>query len=93
MYLLHISYAVVLKLQVDKLQTNHKGVFVLSDLKFKWLEKYSSNDTLSKLNAAKLLHLPCGIIRGALDNLGILSIVSADFSTLPGCIFNIRIKT
>jgi hypothetical protein len=79
--------------QIDKLQTNHKGIFVLSDLKFKWLEKYCSDDTIAKQNAARLLHFPCGILRGALANLGILSIVTADFTSLPACVFNIRVKT
>ena len=79
--------------QIDKLQTNHKGIFVLSDLKFKWLEKYCSDDVIAKQNAVRLLHFPCGILRGALANLGILSIVTADFATLPACVFNIRVKT
>lgn len=79
--------------QIDKLQTNHRGVFVLSDMRFKWLERYSSDDIASKQAAARLLHFPCGMMRGALANLGVLTIVNADFNTLPGCTFNIRIKT
>lgn len=31
------------------------------------------------------LHFPCGIIRGALSNLGIPCAVSADISNLPAC--------
>jgi hypothetical protein len=77
---------------VDKLQTNHKGVFVLTDSKFKWLEKYSSDDISSKQAASKMLHIPCGIISGALANLGLPAIVNADFNNLPSCTFNIRIK-
>jgi hypothetical protein len=80
-------------LQIDKLQTNHRGVFVLTDLRFKWLEKYSSDDIASKQAAAKMLNVPCGIIRGALSNLGLLAIVNADFNNLPACTFNIRIKS
>ncbi len=34
-------WEIVFKKKIDKLQTNHKGVFVLSDLKFKWVEKVS----------------------------------------------------
>lgn len=45
---------------MDKLQTNHRGVFVLSDLRFKWLEKYSSDDIDSKQAAERMLHFPCG---------------------------------
>ncbi|XP_019418166.1 PREDICTED: trafficking protein particle complex subunit 6B-like [Lupinus angustifolius] len=38
------------------------------------------------------LYFPCGIIRGALSNLGIPCAVSADISNLPACSFVIRIK-
>jgi hypothetical protein len=31
------------------------------------------------------LYFPCGIIRGALSNLGIPCAVSADISSLPAC--------
>jgi len=83
----------VFRKKVDKLQTNHRGVFVLSDLKFKWLERYTSDDIVSKQAAARMLHFPCGILRGALANLGVFTIINADFNTLPACTFNIRIKT
>jgi trafficking protein particle complex subunit 6 len=79
--------------QVDKLQTNHRGVFVLSDYKFKWLDRYASDDIISKQAASRLLHFPCGILRGALANLGLSSIVAAEFNTLPSCTFTIRIKS
>jgi hypothetical protein len=62
-------------------------------MKFKWLERYSSDDVVSKQAAAELLHFPSGMLRGAFANLGVLTIVNADFTTLPACTFNIRIKT
>ena len=68
-------------------------MFVLSDTKFKWLEKYSSDDIESKQAAERMLHFPCGMIRGALANLGVLALVNADFNNLPACTFNIRVKT
>jgi hypothetical protein len=67
-------------------------VFVLTDSKFKWLERYSSDDIASKQAAAKMLSIPCGILRGALANFGVLAIVNADFNNLPSCTFNIRVK-
>lgn len=91
--LLSSKYLIVCMPQIDKLQTNHRGVFVLTDLRFRWLEKYSSDDIASKQAAAKMLNVPCGIIRGALANLGVLAIVNADFNNLPGCTFNIRVKS
>lgn len=80
-------------LQIDKLQTNHRGVYVLSDFKFRWLDRYASDDIASKKAAARMLHFPCGILRGALANLGLSSIVVAEFNTLPHCTFNIKIKS
>ncbi|URE34083.1 transport protein particle component, Bet3 [Musa troglodytarum] len=38
------------------------------------------------------LYFPCGIIRGALSNLGIPCAVSADISNLPACSFVVRVK-
>ncbi|RYG67989.1 hypothetical protein EON64_06185 [archaeon] len=77
---------------MDKLQTNHRGVFVLTDLKFKWLEKYSSDDIASKQIAAQMLQIPCGMIRGALADMGVLATVNADFNNMPAVTFNIRVK-
>jgi trafficking protein particle complex subunit 6 len=66
---------------------------VLSDYKFKWLDRYASDDIVSKQAASRLLHFPCGILRGALANLGLSSIVAAEFNALPSCTFTIRIKS
>jgi len=83
----------VFRKKIDKLQTNHRGVFVLTDVKFKWLEKYAGADDMSsKQAAAKMLHFPCGILKGALANLGISAVVNADFNVLPGVTFNIRVS-
>ena len=65
---------------------------MLTDSKFRWLEKYSSDDIASKQAAVRMLHIPCGILRGALANFGVLAIVNADFNNLPACTFNIRVK-
>lgn len=55
-----VDFFLCYNVKVDKLQTNHRGVFVLSDLRFKWLEKYSSDDIESKQAAELMLHFPCG---------------------------------
>ncbi|KAF2298568.1 hypothetical protein GH714_024140 [Hevea brasiliensis] len=91
----------VFKKQIDNLKTNHRGTFVLQDNKFRWLARMSvdpsienvdlSQDTSAlaenKATQAMGMHLyfPCGIIRGALSNLGIPCAVSADISNLPAC--------
>jgi hypothetical protein len=91
-YICKDFWEAVFRKKIDKLQTNHRGVFVLSDYSFKWLERYASDDMAAKVAAVRLLHFPCGIIRGVLANLGYTSIVHADFNVLPACAFNIRIK-
>ncbi|CAA2986670.1 trafficking particle complex subunit 6B [Olea europaea subsp. europaea] len=96
------------KKQIDNLKTNHRGTFVLQDNRFRWLAHLSVDPSLdasssiqdpsamAKNKAAQAtgmhLYFPCGIIRGALSNLGIPCAVSADISNLPACSFLVRIK-
>ncbi|KAL3516191.1 hypothetical protein ACH5RR_023093 [Cinchona calisaya] len=96
------------KKQVDNLKTNHRGTFVLQDNKFHWLTRMSMDPSLetsgsiqdlaamaeNKAAQAIGMHLyfPCGIIRGALSNLGIPCAVSADITNVPACSFVIHIK-
>ncbi|KAJ3341882.1 Trafficking protein particle complex subunit 6B, partial [Entophlyctis luteolus] len=70
--------------QIDNLKTNHRGVYVLTDNSFLWLARMSapvSSETpqLASLHTA----FPCGLIRGALANLGMSAIVAADTGNLP----------
>ncbi|CAI5476658.1 unnamed protein product [Closterium sp. Yama58-4] len=115
-------WAEVFKKQVDNLKTNHRGVFVLQDNKFRWLTRISADapsyDALTPLPnpspnlrsptermagaggavagsmkasavAGQFLYLPCGLIKGALTNLGVPCTVSAEVTTLPGCSFTV----
>lgn len=103
----------VFRKQIDKLQTNHRGIFVLKDLDFKWLDKVPSivddggevgvgvveegnGGGEGRIMAIKILALPCGLIRGALSNLGIAAVVSCDFmddgKNMNSCSFNVKIK-
>ncbi|MBA0816182.1 hypothetical protein Gohar_000873 [Gossypium harknessii] len=88
------------KKQIDNLKTNHRGTFVLQDNRFCWLTRMSidqspENGTSEELSimadnkAMQSMHLyfPCGIIRGALSNLGIPCAVSADISNLPAWLY------
>ncbi|OMO55300.1 Transport protein particle (TRAPP) component [Corchorus olitorius] len=93
------------KKQIDNLKTNHRGTFVLQDNRFRWLTRMSIDQSpengaseepsiMADNKAVQSMHLyfPCGIIRGALSNLGIPCAVSADISNLPACSFVVRIK-
>lgn len=82
--------------QIDKLQTNHRGVFVLKDLEFKWLTRFAVGPETSRVTAIRLLAFPCGLVRGCLANLGIPAVVSCDFlsdgKNVASCSFNIKVK-
>ncbi|GMI20845.1 hypothetical protein TeGR_g8655 [Tetraparma gracilis] len=86
--------------QVHKLQTNHRGVFVLKDESFALLADLpnppSPPESL-RLHCVKVLAFPCGLIRGVLAAAGFAGVVvSCDFKSDGGdvasCSFNIRIS-
>jgi len=78
------------KKQIDNLRTNHQGVFVLQDNRFRLLTQMSCNKQYMEL-APRYLAFPCGLIRGALSNLGVISVVTAEVSQMPACKFQIQI--
>jgi trafficking protein particle complex subunit 6 len=82
--------------QIDKLQTNHRGVFVLKDLNLSWLTRFPVGSETSRVSALRLLAFPCGVVRGALANLGIPAVVSCEFladgHNMAACSFNIKVK-
>lgn len=86
----------VFRKQIDKLQTNHRGVFVLKDLNLIWLTRLPANQESARVGAIQLLAFPCGLVRGALANLNIPAVVSCDFladgQNMAACSFNIKIK-
>uniref|UniRef100_A0A0S1MIX1 Trafficking protein particle complex subunit 6B n=1 Tax=Phakopsora pachyrhizi TaxID=170000 RepID=A0A0S1MIX1_PHAPC len=78
--------------QADNLRTNHRGIYVIQDHNYRPFIRLSTSlgyeaemDNLCK----KMLTFPLGVIRGALMNLGVQSIVSAEI-TVPQCTFQIR---
>jgi len=76
--------------QVDNLRTNHRGIYVLIDNKFRWLLRISlaeqSDDTRRMFTA-----VPCGLLRGALTALGMQCTVSADASQAPVVTFTLKV--
>ncbi|KAJ5612387.1 hypothetical protein N7510_005581 [Penicillium lagena] len=84
-------WTVLFRKQVDNLKTNHRGVYVLTDSAFRPFARMSMavrGDAISMAQA--YLWFPCGIIRGALANLGINTTVQAETSDLPGATFQIK---
>ncbi|XP_075221614.1 trafficking protein particle complex subunit Trs33 [Lycorma delicatula] len=78
----------VYKKQIDNLRTNHQGVYVLQDNTFRFLNKISAGKQYLD-SAPKYVSFTCGLLRGALANLGINCLVTADVVSMPGCKFNI----
>eukprot|EP00128_Syssomonas_multiformis_P007025 Colp12_sorted_trinity150504_noHs@15300 len=85
-------WTAVYKKQIDNLRTNHRGVYVLQDNKFKLFTQISDSKQYME-KAAPLLAFPCGLIRGALVNLDVSCIVSAEVSQMPICTFTLRITS
>ncbi|KAF3935721.1 hypothetical protein ABW19_dt0208740 [Dactylella cylindrospora] len=80
----------VFRKQIDNLKTNHRGVYVLTDMAFRPLTRLSSTPGAPiAAKAAPFLQFPCGIIRGALSAMGVNAQVSAETPGLPGAVFQI----
>ncbi|XP_015517301.1 trafficking protein particle complex subunit 6b [Neodiprion pinetum] len=79
--------------QIDNLRTNHQGVYVLHDNAFRLLTNIGAPDSTQYLREApRLLAFTCGLLRGSLANLGIVSTVTAEIATLPSCKFHVQVQ-
>ncbi|KAK9466587.1 transport protein particle component-domain-containing protein [Lipomyces arxii] len=78
--------------QIDNLKTNHRGVYVLTDSSFRLLTRMSTEsgglDTVTR--AQPYLWFPCGVLRGALANLGVQATVIAETTAIPVAVFHIQ---
>lgn len=90
----------VFRKQVDSLRTNHRGTFVLKDSYFRWTRFLSvdlgdsGTPSVAAVEAAsEYLYLPCAVIHGALQALGVECTVAADASHLPAVDFTIVIAS
>ena len=78
--------------QVDNLRTNHRGVYVLQDNAFKPLSRVSTSRGAQETTKEIKLFLayPVGIVRGALAQLEVPSVVMAETSQAPQCTFHVK---
>ncbi|XP_026189145.1 trafficking protein particle complex subunit 6b isoform X1 [Mastacembelus armatus] len=81
----------VFKKQIDNLRTNHQGIYVLQDNKFRLLNQLSAGKQYLE-HAPEYLAFTCGLVRGALSSLGVKSIVTAEVSIMPACKFQVMIQ-
>lgn len=99
----------IFKKQIDNLRTNHQGVYVLLDSKFKFISKISDtkqfvnlmprvneflklDQLITQYFLFQYLTFSCGLIRGALANLGLKAIVTSEIVMPPACRFQIHIQ-
>uniref|UniRef100_A0A1B6DC05 Trafficking protein particle complex subunit 6B n=1 Tax=Clastoptera arizonana TaxID=38151 RepID=A0A1B6DC05_9HEMI len=81
----------IYKKQIDNLRTNHQGVYVLQDNAFRFLSRISSGSQYLEM-APKYVSFTCGLLRGALANLGINCLVTAEIQPMPTCKFHIQVQ-
>lgn len=81
----------IYKKQVDNLRTNNHGMYVVQDKAFRFLTRISSG-TKQLEHAPKFVAFTCGLVRGALSNLGINSTVTAEVQSIPACKFHIEVN-
>jgi hypothetical protein len=63
-----------------------QGVYVLTDNRFRWLSRFAgASGPEGAAAAARALHLPCGILCGALAGLGVPAVVTAEPGAAPAC--------
>ena len=68
-----------------------QGVYVLTDNTFRPFSRMSTEAGGGALvRAQPYLWFPCGVIRGALANMGVQASVQAETTELPGAIFKIE---
>eukprot|EP00127_Corallochytrium_limacisporum_P006344 Clim_evm55s225 gene=Clim_evmTU55s225 len=75
---------------IDNLRTNHKGTYVLQDNDLSLFIPLATGRQYIE-EAASLLALPCGIIRGVLFALRYNAVVRAELSELPACSFELTL--
>lgn len=76
---------------IQKLRTNSRNLYEIEDPSFRMLEHLRPDDT-NKDVVATYLHMPCGLLRGALHSFGVLASVSADTPGNQSCVFTIRVR-
>ena len=88
----------VYKKQIDNLKTNHRGTFVLTDARFPALTRMSPDRRLGAGATEEALRLAqpylwfhCGVVRGALQALGMDVVVNAETQELPVAVFQVRV--
>ncbi|KAI3411805.1 hypothetical protein GPALN_001870 [Globodera pallida] len=76
---------------VDKLSTNHQGIYIIQDNKFHTVVSFSEG-TQYLADSIPYLAFPAGIVRGALESLGLLATVTVQVEKMPVVKFSIQLE-
>jgi len=76
---------------VDNLRTNHQGVYIIQDNLFHTVVALSDGTQYLK-ESLMYLAFPAGVVRGALENLGVKATVTAQIERLPAVKFHVKIS-
>lgn len=76
--------------QIDNLRTNHMGVYVLLDQRFRLISRISNSRQFND-QMPRYVAFTCGMTRGALASLGLDAVVTADILTAPAVKFQLQI--
>ncbi|KAN0055337.1 hypothetical protein ACTA71_008448 [Dictyostelium dimigraforme] len=92
-FICKVFWTTVFKKTIDGLKTNHKGVFVLTDQKFQWLQHLSFDSSASNKDCSEYVQFTAGLIKGAMSNFGFKCIVTFDIQQVSTCVFTIKIES
>jgi len=90
-YVCRVVWHAVYRKEVNSLRTNNLGLYVLHDDNFRFFSSMAKGKQYLE-QAPKYLSLACGIVRGALANLGLESVVTAEVTQLPQCKFEVQVQ-
>ncbi|KAI8866059.1 hypothetical protein GQ42DRAFT_165730 [Ramicandelaber brevisporus] len=78
--------------KMDSLKTNHRGIFILQDARFKWFARMAGDEGAAASTRSSMAHmwLPCGIVRGVLTNLGFPCVVVPESPGLPQLTMHVK---
>jgi len=90
-YVCKVVWNAIYKKEVNSLRTNNLGLYVLLDDNFRFISSMAKGTQYLE-QAPKYLSLACGIVRGALANLGVTCVVTAEVTQLPQCKFEVQVQ-
>jgi hypothetical protein len=84
-------WSYIFQKKATRLKTNHFDTYVIIDDNFAWLKNVAPVGAIDfDVEVLKFLVFPCGLIRGALSNLGVSCTVNAECNELPKVKFTVK---